>query len=57
MTVEILKQLLVSVVQTSMRFIRDDQIEEPDVERFVDSHHRWIGREIDSAVAIVCCRS
>ena len=57
MTVEILKQLLVSVVQTSMRFIRDDQIEEPDVERFVDSHHRWIGREIDSTVAIVCCRS
>lgn len=50
--VEVLKYLAISVVKATMRFIRDNQVEETNVERFIYLHHRRIARQENSVLRI-----
>lgn len=51
-TVEIVKDVSVDVVDASMRFIRDDEVEEARVERLEDLLHRGIGRKEDALAGV-----
>ena len=52
MTVEIVKDVSVDVVNASMRFIRDDEVEEARVERLEDLLHCRIGRKEDALTGV-----
>src|SRR5581483_8255339 len=54
-TVEVGEEFSIAVVDAAMRFVGDDEVEEPDIERLVALHHRWICAEVDALVTILRC--